>query len=220
VIQKLEDYGILDDTYIFYSSDKGYHIGQHRLPPDKGYGFGEDINVPLIVRGPGVPSGKKVTFATNHVDPAPTFFDIMSMPWREDYDGVPVPLTEEGICALEESGKAAEHVQIEFWMLKNPSEYNIEGETNNTYKGVRIVGEGYGWYYSVWCRGSHELYDMPVRISSTGWDVLTNGCVEGSVTDEQPSLHKCHLQYPNGKHHIPPHRPTDSSDPCAQDLQR
>ena len=34
---------------------------------------------------------------------------------------------------------------------------------NNTYKSVRILGEGYNLYYSVWCHGEHELYDLTVR---------------------------------------------------------
>jgi arylsulfatase A-like enzyme len=162
VVNKLEEHGILDNTYIFYTSDNGYHIGQHRLPPGKGCGFEEDINVPLVVRGPGVPANKTVTFATNHVDLAPTWWDIFGIPQREDFDGLPFPLSEEGISTLEQSGTANEHVQIEFWMKPNPSEYNNEEQANNTYKGVRIVGEDYGWYYSVWCSGSHELYDMTV----------------------------------------------------------
>jgi arylsulfatase A-like enzyme len=187
VTKKLEEHNILDNTYIFYSSDNDYHIGQHRLPPGKGCGFEEDINIPLVVRGPGVPANKTVTIATNHVDLAPTWWDILGIPLREDFDGIPLPLTEDGITALEKSGKANEHVQIEFWMLKNPSEYNNEGEANNTYKGVRIVGEEYGWYYSVWCTGSHELYDMTVSSLFPVWhgQVLTNNCLVGSIPDDQ-----------------------------------
>lgn len=161
VFKKLEEYDILDNTYVFYSSDNGYHIGQHRLPPGKGCGFEEDINVPLIVRGPGVPSGQVVNFPTTHTDLAPTWWDILGIPLREDFDGAPIPLTEESIKTAE-SGKAKEHIQIEYWSLMNPSEYNNEGEANNTYKGIRIVGEEYGFYYSVWCSGAHELYDMKV----------------------------------------------------------
>lgn len=163
VFLKLEAMGALDNTFVFYSSDNGYHIGQHRMPPGKGCGFEEDINVPMIVRGPGVPANRTVNFATNHVDLAPTWWNILGIPLREEFDGVPVPLTEEGLNTLEESGEANEHVQIEFWMLQNPNEYNNLAPVNNTYKGVRIVGEDYGFYYNVWCSGSHELYDMTVR---------------------------------------------------------
>ena len=55
VIKRLEDHGILDSTYVIFSSDNGYHIGQHRLQPGKECGYEEDINIPLIIRGPGVP---------------------------------------------------------------------------------------------------------------------------------------------------------------------
>lgn len=33
---------------------------------------------------------------------------------------------------------------------------------NNTYKSLRIIGDGYDLYYSVWCNNEHELYDMNV----------------------------------------------------------
>lgn len=33
---------------------------------------------------------------------------------------------------------------------------------NNTYKSVRILGEVYNLYYSVWCNNEHELYDLSV----------------------------------------------------------
>lgn len=32
----------------------------------------------------------------------------------------------------------------------------------NTYKSVRILGEGYDLYYSVFCNNEHELYDLTV----------------------------------------------------------
>jgi arylsulfatase A-like enzyme len=174
VFKKLEEYNILDDTYVFYSSDNGYHIGQHRLPPGKGCGFEEDINVPLVVRGPGVPAGQTVDFATSHTDLAPTWWKILGIPLRDEFDGAPIPLNEEDLKTLTESGKAKEHIQIEFWALENPSEYNKEVPANNTYKGIRIVSEDYGLYYSVWCSGSHQLYDMKVCAPVTKSKVSTD----------------------------------------------
>jgi arylsulfatase A-like enzyme len=164
VITKLEDYGILDNTYIFYSSDNGYHISQHRLEPGKGCGFEEDINVPLIVRGPGVPEGEVHELSSSHVDLAPTFFDILGLPLRDDFDGVPIPLKSEQMEEARTSGKSSEHVQTEYWSKKPEGEYNGEAvEVGNTFKGLRIVNENYGFYYQVWCGGDHELYDMKVR---------------------------------------------------------
>jgi hypothetical protein len=40
-----------------FASDNGLHMGHHRFLPGKGTPYAEDVNVPLVVRGPGVLSG-------------------------------------------------------------------------------------------------------------------------------------------------------------------
>jgi arylsulfatase A-like enzyme len=72
VVDTLQRNGQLDNTYIFLGSDNGFHLGQHRLPPGKETAFDEDIRVPLVVRGPGVPHGTTAAMAMN-TDLAPTF---------------------------------------------------------------------------------------------------------------------------------------------------
>src|SRR5204863_5680339 len=47
--------GVADNTYIVFTSDNGFHLGQHRLTAGKRTAFDPDIRVPLIVAGPGVP---------------------------------------------------------------------------------------------------------------------------------------------------------------------
>jgi arylsulfatase A-like enzyme len=72
VVDALQRSGQLDNTYIFLGSDNGFHLGQHRLPPGKETAFEEDIRVPLVVRGPGVPHGTTSAMGMN-TDLAPTF---------------------------------------------------------------------------------------------------------------------------------------------------
>tara|TARA_R110002003_G_scaffold48_30_gene4203 strand:- start:7257 stop:7418 length:162 start_codon:yes stop_codon:yes gene_type:complete len=36
---------------------------------------------------------------------------------------------------------------------------------NNTYKALRVIGEDYDLYYSVWCTNEHELYNLKVGLS-------------------------------------------------------
>jgi N-acetylglucosamine-6-sulfatase len=76
VVNTLQQTGQLDNTYIVLSSDNGFHLGQHRLPPGKMTPFEEDIHVPLVVRGPGVPEGKKADGLAMNIDLAPTFADL------------------------------------------------------------------------------------------------------------------------------------------------
>ena len=51
LVKSLHDSGELDNTYIFFTSDNGFHLGQHRLGAGKWTPYEEDIRVPLIVRG-------------------------------------------------------------------------------------------------------------------------------------------------------------------------
>jgi N-acetylglucosamine-6-sulfatase len=64
------------NTYIVFSSDNGYHLGQHRLVLGKQTAFDTDIRVPLIVAGPGVPHGRTVSQVAQNVDLYPTFLDL------------------------------------------------------------------------------------------------------------------------------------------------
>jgi arylsulfatase A-like enzyme len=113
IFSRLEELSLLDNTYVVYSSDNGYHIGQHRLQPGKSCGFEEDINVPLIIRGPGVRENATTDIVTTHTDLAPTFFRLLGIPLRSDFDGEPIPVTEEQIESpyLERQ----EHVTVEYW---------------------------------------------------------------------------------------------------------
>lgn len=159
---RLEQYGILDNTYFFYSTDNGFHVSQHRLKPGKECGFETDINIPLIVRGPGVPENATTQIVTSHTDLASTFLDIIGQPPRIDTDGAAIPLTAQGIEEAKESRH--EHAGIEYWgfAIEEGSQHGGEFHWNNTYKGLRLNGKGYSLYYSVWCSGEHELYNMNV----------------------------------------------------------
>lgn len=43
IFEELEKSGELDNTYVFYSADNGYHLGQHRAFPGKCTNMEEDI---------------------------------------------------------------------------------------------------------------------------------------------------------------------------------
>src|SRR5687767_1708189 len=54
IVGRLADRGVLSKTYIFFTSDNGWHAGEHRIPQEKWRPYEEDVRVPLLVRGPGV----------------------------------------------------------------------------------------------------------------------------------------------------------------------
>jgi N-acetylglucosamine-6-sulfatase len=73
LINTLKRNGQLANTYIVFTSDNGFHLGQHRLPQGKQTAYEEDVHVPLIVRGPGVPANAKRAHIVGNIDLAPTF---------------------------------------------------------------------------------------------------------------------------------------------------
>ena len=76
LIKTLEQHGQLENTYIVFTSDNGFHMGQHRLYEGKNTAYEEDIIVPFIVRGPGIPEDHVVPgFLAGNVDIASTISD-------------------------------------------------------------------------------------------------------------------------------------------------
>jgi arylsulfatase A-like enzyme len=97
LIQTLRETGQLHNTYLFFSSDNGFHLGQHRLPAGKNTAFEEDLRVPLLVRGPGVPTGHIVEHLALNIDLAPTLAELAGVPVPDFVDGRSlVPLLQHG----------------------------------------------------------------------------------------------------------------------------
>jgi len=87
LVKALRKSGELDNTYIFFASDNGFHMGEHRLGAGKWTAYEEDIRVPLVVRGPGVPEGKKLPHMVLNNDLAPTFADLADTETPSFVDG-------------------------------------------------------------------------------------------------------------------------------------
>jgi len=89
VVTELAAQGQLENTYIAFTSDNGYHIGEHRLAPigGKHTPYEEDIRGPFILRGPGIPAGVTYSQLVGNVDIAPTFADAAGVMAPEFVDG-------------------------------------------------------------------------------------------------------------------------------------
>ncbi|KAK7486445.1 hypothetical protein BaRGS_00022369 [Batillaria attramentaria] len=87
VVNVLEKKGMLQNTYIFFSSDNGYHLGQFGLPYDKRQLYEFDVRVPLMVRGPGIKPGQVTQQNAMNIDLGPTFIDLSGQDVPEGMDG-------------------------------------------------------------------------------------------------------------------------------------
>eukprot|EP01083_Nonionella_stella_P049114 131017_1 len=87
LMQLLEQYDAVDDTYIIYTSDHGYKLGQWRLPCEKSFIYDTDIRVPFYVRGPGINKGSKSDIVIGNVDIMPSVLDLAGVTIPDNVDG-------------------------------------------------------------------------------------------------------------------------------------
>ena len=87
IIETLESSGQLENTYLFFASDNGFHFGSHRQVLGKTSPYDEEVRVPLIVRGPGIPNGSSLEHLAGNIDLAPTWADIAGITPPDFVDG-------------------------------------------------------------------------------------------------------------------------------------
>ena len=132
---------LTDRTYIVFSSDNGYHLGQHRLVRGKQTAFDTDIRVPLIVAGPGVPHDRVVPQVVQNVDLVPTFVQLAGgtpAPTVEGRSLVPLLHPSSAQPRWRRVGLVEHHGGND-----NPADPDFEGGASNptTYEAIRIAAE-------------------------------------------------------------------------------
>jgi arylsulfatase A-like enzyme len=148
LIGALEANGKLENTYIVFTSDNGYSLGEHRRQ-GKESAYEEDILVPLIVRGPGVPPGRVLDQLALNIDFAPTFAELAGVPAPAFFDGRSlVPLL---------TGDTPPTDRRSAFLLEHWNEYAQEYVVPD-YKGLHTSDYVYVKYAS----GDRELYDLRI----------------------------------------------------------
>ena len=142
--QALSQAGELDETYIVFTSDNGFHQGLHGIRGQKSTPYTEAHEVPFVVRGPGVPGGASFPELVANVDIAPTALDLAGV-------GAPGWMDGRSLAPfLDGSAPGA-------WR----GSLLIEGARSGSpkrpaYSGVRREGEAYVRYEN----GEEEYYDL------------------------------------------------------------
>ena len=85
ILKELEDAGELDRTYILFFADHG-----RPMPWGKQWLSVEGLQVPLLIRGPGVSAGSVEEKLVSLIDLAPTLLEKSGIPVPEWMDGRPI----------------------------------------------------------------------------------------------------------------------------------
>ena len=98
----LRERGLWEDTFFVLTSDHGEEFFEHGGVLHGQTQYQEVLRVPLMVKGPGVPHGRRVPTPVSLVDVAPTLLDRAGIAVPEGLDGLDVaPLWSEGGRELE-----------------------------------------------------------------------------------------------------------------------
>ncbi len=143
VVATLTTTGALGNTYIFFASDNGLMLGEHRLSGLKGVSYEECIRVPLSVRGPGVPAGRELAHPVLNIDLAPTLAQLA---------GVSIPDRVDGRSLAPLLGSSPP--SLESWR----TDFLVEAYSS----GVSASLRNRDYLYSELESGERELYDMRV----------------------------------------------------------
>ncbi len=150
----------LDNTYIVFTSDNGYMQGQHRVPSGKMLPYDPSSQVPLLIRGPGIPGNRVSDELVANIDLAPTLLELAGARAGKTVDGRSLmsfarnpdaPLTKRAI--LHETGGrryAGPREQDERTNSRRPLRRVM------SYRGIRTQR----WLYIRWRGGDRELYDL------------------------------------------------------------
>jgi len=146
LVDELRATGELDNTYVIFTSDNGYHFGEHRINQGKRTVYEETVRVPLAVRGPGVPAVAVEQMALN-IDLAPTIAELTGASAPEFVDGRSLAPLLQG--APPETWRSA-------FLLQHYSGGNAQHRSAPTYAAVRTETHKYVEHEN----SDRELYDL------------------------------------------------------------
>ncbi len=95
ILDAIDEAGIAEDTFVLYTSDHGYSLGDHGLT-EKYYAYEGSMRVPLLVRYPrSIPAASRPEEMVLNIDIAPTVLDLCDVPVAEEMRGASwIPLAE------------------------------------------------------------------------------------------------------------------------------
>jgi arylsulfatase A-like enzyme len=187
LIQALQSRGVLDDTFIIFTSDNGFFRGEHRIASGKYLPYDPSARVPLLIRGPGIPRGGFSDELVWNGDIAQTIDQIASgvenptvdarsfLPYAEDparRSTRPILLEGDtgpgGTGAESARASAARARAARVGIAGKRGVHNLEQEPNaiksaanntDTAPAFRSIRTD-RYEYTVYANGQTELYDM------------------------------------------------------------
>lgn len=144
VLNAIDRLGLSGKTIVCFTSDHGFHLGEHRGLWRKSTLFEESARVPLIIRMPRVRGGQLCSRVVEHIDLFPTLVQLCGLPLPPGLEGRSIePL-------LADPSRPWDKVAITF-LVRETLLGNVLGQSLRTDR----------WRYTEWDQGKRglELYN-------------------------------------------------------------
>ena len=205
--------GEINNTIFVFSSDNGYHLGEHRLLPGKQTAYDTDIHVPLIVTGPGIRAGSTVDEIAQNIDLCPTFTELAGATVPPNVNGRSlVPLLYGQKVSDWRTVALVEHHGPMVRSASDPDAMDFDDEYfEGRFRARRQVPGRYGdgrrhgnppsyealrnarWVYVEYADGDKEYHDLatdPYELRNT-FSTLSDG-QKGSLHAMVSAIQNCH----------------------------
>lgn len=87
ILKQVDSNGLLGETLFLIGSDHGEALGEDGVSWGHEFTFDEVMRVPLIMSGPGIPSGQRIAALTENVDLVPTLLELLDLDAAARPDG-------------------------------------------------------------------------------------------------------------------------------------
>ena len=181
IMETLEGLGLDDNTIVIYSSDQGFFLGDHGWF-DKRWMYEESLQMPLIVKWPGVTQpGSKSKQMVQNLDYAETFLDIAGTEIPDDMQGHSlVPL-------LKGETPADWRESIYYHYYEYPSVHMVPrhyGVRTEEYKLMKFYQFGDEWEF-------YDLKNDPDELTNQ----YKNPAYAGKIAEVRKELDRLQQQY-------------------------
>jgi len=171
IVAALDQLGLAEDTLLVITSDHGEEIFEHGSVLH-GYPYRETARVPLVLRGPGIPAGKRTPQLAASVDLVPTILALLGIPAPERVQGRDLGPALRGGAPV------------------NDAVYVDGGEDSDTVYPSSIVAdiEGRRWSYLVPIARSGEPGKLQPKAPGELYDLQADPEQQEDLASQQPEL--------------------------------
>lgn len=156
VLDTLDRLGLSENTIVVFTSDHGYHLGEHGLWQKQSL-FEESARVPLIMAGPGVTPGAVAQAPVGLIDLYPTLTELCGVK-------APANLQGQSLVPMLKDPKAEGRGWVISQVVRGGGFKRMGASAAAGDNGKRIFGYSLRtprWRYTEWAEGQEgrELYD-------------------------------------------------------------